>query len=369
MSAYRSDSHASWADWLQRNLAADWRVLELPGRYFRWRIRGNPLSWRVELKALLQEWQPDRLLATSMVDLATLKGLLPELANIPCSYYFHENQFAYPLGEGQHSSIDPQMVQLYGALAADELLFNSRFNQQSFLAGLAALLKKLPDFVPPEVTNELAAKSSWLPVVVESNDFIPLSFKNAYAEAPLILWSHRWEYDKCPERFLELLQQLQAVGQPFQLALLGPRAAKTPAVLQQIREQFADQIVVDGKVSRADYWLWLERADIAVSTACHEFQGLSMLEAAAMGCLPLVPDDLCYQEQYPLLCRYPAGDSRAAAESLQKLLQVRQQGGAEWEMLQHWQQHELPVWLSSTNASASVESAEQRWQHWLAFKC
>ncbi len=27
LSAYRSDSHASWAKWLTRNLVADWRVL------------------------------------------------------------------------------------------------------------------------------------------------------------------------------------------------------------------------------------------------------------------------------------------------------------------------------------------------------
>ena len=45
LSAYRSDSHGYWSDWLQTDLDADWQVLELPGRYFRWRIRGNPLSW------------------------------------------------------------------------------------------------------------------------------------------------------------------------------------------------------------------------------------------------------------------------------------------------------------------------------------
>jgi hypothetical protein len=41
-----------------------------------------------------------------------------------------------------------------------------------------------------------------------------------------------------------------------------------------------------------------------VSTALHEFQGLSVLEASQAGCLPLVPDRLCYPEMYPADCRY-----------------------------------------------------------------
>ena len=40
----------------------------------------------------------------------------------------------------------------------------------------------------------------------------------------------------------------------------------------------------------------LGRCDIAVSTAFHEFFGLSVVEAAAAGCLPLVPRRLSYPE-------------------------------------------------------------------------
>ena len=129
LSAYRSDSHAAWADWLVENFTEiHWHKLELPGRHFRWRIRGNPLSWLDKLPSEI----PDLILATSMVDLATLKGLHPHLANIPCIYYFHENQFAYPTSDKQHDSVDPQMVQLYGALCANKLLFNSAYNRDSF---------------------------------------------------------------------------------------------------------------------------------------------------------------------------------------------------------------------------------------------
>ena len=165
LSAYRSDSHAQWAGWLIDNQPNfDWQRRELPGRHFRWRIRGNPLSWLDELPSE----NPDLIVATSMVDLATLKGLHPRIAETPTIYYFHENQFAYPRSAKQVQSIDPQMVQLYGALAADRLLFNSDFNRSTFLAGVDALLRKFPDATPNGLSARLAAKSSICPVAVES---------------------------------------------------------------------------------------------------------------------------------------------------------------------------------------------------------
>ncbi|MGM0671895.1 DUF3524 domain-containing protein, partial [Thioalkalivibrio sp.] len=130
LSAYRADSHAAWTDWLTATFDAfDWRVLELPGRHFRWRIRGNPLSWLDHLEGV----EADAIIATSMVDLATLRGLHPHLAARPTLYYVHENQFAYPVGHHQVRSVEPQMVQIYAALAADRVAFNSAFNRDSFL--------------------------------------------------------------------------------------------------------------------------------------------------------------------------------------------------------------------------------------------
>ena len=164
LSAYRAASHAAWADWLLASQPGfAWQRLELPGRHFRWRIRGNPLSW---LDALPQE-PPALIVATSMVDLATLKGLHPRLAGVPTLYYFHENQFAYPRQAGQFDSVDPQMVQLYGALAADKVAFNSAFNREAFLEGVQALLDRLPDQLPAAVCERIRNKSTVCPVPIE----------------------------------------------------------------------------------------------------------------------------------------------------------------------------------------------------------
>lgn len=313
LSAYRADSHAAWADWLvatRREFA--WRRLELPGRHFAWRIRGNPLSW---LDRLPGE-PPDLIVATSMVDLATLKGLNPSLAGVPSLYYFHENQFAYPGSGKQLRSLEPKMVQLYGALAASRLVFNSVFNRDSFLEGVSALLDAMPDAVPTGVPERLARKSSLCPVAID-----PVAPAPAPDRDPqLLLWNHRWEHDKAPCLFADAMLALAEEGVPFRLALLGRRPQQAPASLARLREALSPRIVADGMLPRESYRELLSRASIAVSTARHEFQGLAVLEAASAGARPLVPDALCYPELYAAPYRYPAGDVGALVARLRQWL-------------------------------------------------
>lgn len=311
LSAYRTDSHAWWADWLHNTFGGiDWQIRELPGRHFRWRIRGNPLSWLHDLP----EPAPDIILASSMVDLATLKGLHPHLAGVPSLYYFHENQFAYPLGQHQVRSIEPQMVQLYGALAASRCLFNSRYNLESFLAGIDALLKKMPDAVPPGVTRQIRDKSRLLPVPVRT-------IAPGAKTGKLIVWNHRWEYDKAPERFAEAMLKLAARGVDFELALLGARPAQPPPALQRLRETLASHIVYDARADAAQYCNILGQAAIVVSTARHEFQGLAVMEAISAGATPLLPDSLCYPEQYNAQYLYETGNTTVLADTLTDWLQ------------------------------------------------
>ncbi len=311
LSAYHADSHAAWARRLQGHFPkARWRQITLPGRHFRWRIRGNPLSWLDSLP----KGRPDLVLATSMVDLATLKGLHPRLAKVPSLYYFHENQFAYPRSDTQHSSVDPQMVQLYGALAAERIAFNSAYNRDSFLSGVADLLQRLPDALPYGIVERLRGKSALCPVPVEP---IPA---HGPKDPNLILWNHRWEYDKAPELFARAMLELDRRGLDFRLALLGPRPGRTPAALLTLREQLGQRIAVDGRLERREYTRQLTRAGIVVSTAKHEFQGLAMQEAVSTGALPLAPNALCYPEQYPEHCRYPAGNLQGLVGRLEQWL-------------------------------------------------
>lgn len=311
LSAYAAASHRAWAEQLIASQHRfEWQRLELPGRHFAWRIRGNPLSWLDTLPTST----PDLIVATSMVDLATLKGLHPRLAAVPCLLYFHENQFAYPVSPQQVKSLEPQMVQLYGALTADRVAFNSEYNRDTFIDGVHALLTRMPDAVPEDVPQRILHRSMVLPVPIH-----PVAA--GQRDPKLILWNHRWEYDKAPEIFAAAILALAESGIEFRLALLGGRGRTPHQSLTDLRRKIPQYIITDDRVDVHSYRSLLGRAGIVVSTARHEFQGLSILEAASAGARPLVPDALCYPEYLGETYRYPPGDIHALKERLRGWLE------------------------------------------------
>ena len=97
LSAYDAQSHQRWRNGLVSQFPEyQWTVLRLPPRFFSWRLRGNAYSWFMRNKDELDQ-NYDLIIATSMVELSALRGLIPSLAMIRTILYFHENQFAYPL--------------------------------------------------------------------------------------------------------------------------------------------------------------------------------------------------------------------------------------------------------------------------------
>ncbi len=306
LSAYAAQSHVYWRTALQTMFPHwQWQVLELPPRYFGWRVRGNPLYWGIDQRAVL-EAEYDLLLATSMVDLATLRGLLPSLAQLPTALYFHENQFAYPQTAQQHSSVEAQMVSLYSALAADCLLFNSAYNRETFFRGLAELLARLPDYLPAGIVDGLQQKSRLLPVPVvpgptQTADPWPVR----EGKCLRILWSARFEYDKGGERLYAILRQLDELAVDYQLALTGQQFRQSPPVFASIQRDFAHRLLQFGYLEDAAvYRAWQRGADLVLSTALHEFQGLAVMEAVLQGCEPVLPDRLAYRDFFPPRCRY-----------------------------------------------------------------
>lgn len=149
LSAYAAMSHRHWAEGLQQQFAEfDWRCLALPPRHFSWRIRGNPLTWLGQESECLAD-EHDLVVATSMVDLATLVGLFPSLGRARKVVYFHENQFAYPLPKGQRVQAEPLMVNLYAALAADVAVRQCLQRGEKHLGVLVVFPAVIPQQTPP----------------------------------------------------------------------------------------------------------------------------------------------------------------------------------------------------------------------------
>jgi len=315
LSAYDAVSHRRWREGLVAAFPdVEWTVLTLPPRHFRWRIRGNSLTWAFAERAALEAGH-DRIIATSMVDLAGLRGLVPALAATPALAYFHENQFAYPESGHAHPSHDHRMVNLYTALAADEVRFNSAFNRDTFRAGARALLARMPDAVPTALDGTLAGLGSVLPVPLD-----PAWFRADAAPTggPLTLvWPHRWEHDKAPERFVAALERLVARGVDFRVHLLGQQFRDSPVDVAALAERLGSRAGEVGPMADDDaFRAVLQSSHVVVSTALHDFQGLAVQEAVAAGCRPLVPDRLAYRDFIPAEWRYPDHGDEAGAEAV-----------------------------------------------------
>ena len=339
LSAYAAHSHVHWQRTLQAMFSHwQWQILSLPPRHFSWRVRGNPLYWAIAERDVL-EVHYDLLIATSMVDLATLRGLVPALARLPSLLYFHENQFDYPSPRQQHGLLEAQMVSLYSALAADSLLFNSAYNRDTFLAGSQALLDKLPDRVPSGVVALLREKSAVLPVPLELHEQAarwPGQSGELPARPLRLLWVGRFEHDKGGDLLVSILSLLEKDDTHYELAVVGQQFRSMPEAYRQIAHQFDHRIVQFGYVESAEDYRALQRAaDIVLSTARHEFQGLAVMEAVASGCLPVVPSRQAYPEIYPSTYCYPSHpddperEARAAADLIRELATLLASGSAQ----------------------------------------
>jgi glycosyltransferase involved in cell wall biosynthesis len=306
LSPYHGGSHWAWAEGLRDHSAHAIDILGLPANFWKWRMHGGAIT-------LARRWlegnlpPPDLLLATDMLDLTTFLALTRRrLGDTPAVLYMHENQLTYPLPEDP--TIGPMRRQLgerdyhyafinvASMLAADRVYFNSDFHRTSFFAALPPYLSHNPDQREREVQPALEARSGVLPVGV---DFARLDGPEAPdpGRPPLLVWNQRWEYDKDPEAFLRALLTLAEEGLDFEIALCGERfGADAPAGL---RDKLATRIIHDGYAEAATYRRLLRSATATVSTAHHEFFGISILEAIYAGAFPILPNRLSYPELLP----------------------------------------------------------------------
>lgn len=312
-------SHAGFADVVTTHIDADWTCLTLPGRHWKWRMRGAA-AWFATRPELTGGARYDVVLCTSYLALAELRGLVPALADVPTVLYFHENQLTYPVRDEYSGERDTHFgfTQLVSARVADACVFNSEHNRSGFLDAGADLLRRLPDAVPPDWIDGIRQRSSVVPVPVELPDIAPAPAAPPDPRGPLIVWNHRWEYDKGPDALVSALRALAADDVPFRVAVCGEQFRTVPDSLSDGLDALGERVVHRGWLpSRADYLALLARADIALSTAIHEFFGVSMVEAAHHGARPLVPDRLAYPEIFPAEYRY--ADDEALPGALRTL--------------------------------------------------
>ncbi len=305
---YFAGSHADWARGYQKHSRHNIHILSMKGQFWKWRMHGGAVTLAREFLTL--EFVPDLILATDMLDLAAFLALTRKRTGyIPTALYFHENQLAYPWSPDDRD-IKYKRDKHYGfinytsALAADAVFFNSRFNRDSFLNELRRFLKNFPDYNESGNVDKIAAKSGVLHLGLDLSRFDGYR-ADVKDKTPVILWNHRWEFDKNPGDFFKALYILADEGLYFQVVVLGENFSVNPAEFDKARRQFGERILQFGyEKNFADYARWLWRADIIPVTSRHDFFGASVMEAVYCNCFPLLPKRLAYPELVPGALHY-----------------------------------------------------------------
>ncbi len=296
---YYTGSHKAWADGYQSHSRHSVEQLTLPGRFWKWRMQGGAVT--LARKARVRQTRPEMLLVSDMLNLPVFLSLGgQDLADLPVALYFHENQLTYPLQPGEKRDLHYGFVNFVSALRADAVLFNSAYHLEVFFDELPRLLKHFPDYTELWTVESLRAKSGVLPLGLDLERFDRYRLGHPATGRALIVWNHRWEYDKNPEAFFRAVHTLADEGLDFGLVLLGESFRNQPAEFLEARERLPDRVVQFGYVEDpAAYASLLWQADIVVSTALHEFFGAAVVEACYCGCLPILPGRLSYPELIP----------------------------------------------------------------------
>ncbi|MGE5294733.1 MAG: DUF3524 domain-containing protein [Solirubrobacterales bacterium] len=292
---YCGGSHKAFLDGWSRAGRHQWSILTLPAFKWKWRMRHAAVTFaRQAEEESSQGSRWDLLLCSDMLNLAEFRGLAPRcVRDLPAIIYFHENQLTYPVQCESDRDYQFALTNLTSALAADAVWFNSAFHRDSFLDALRMLLNRMPDHQPFEAIAQIRQKSE-----VHPPGIARLPRRSARTPGPMrILWAARWEHDKNPDDFFAALAGLRDRRIPFRLSVIGEQFREVPEAFPRARELFADHIDRWGyQQKRADYEAALLEADVFVSTAKHEFFGLSAVEASLAGAYPLVPNRLAYPE-------------------------------------------------------------------------
>lgn len=249
---------------------------------------------------------PDLIVATDMLDLATFLGLTREKSHgVPVALYLHENQLTYPWSDNDQDVTLKRdnhyaFVNYTSALAADKIHFNSEYHRSSFLKELPSFLRQFPDNQNLDSVGLIDRKSDVLHLGMDLSSMVNSQSRESQSGRAVILWNHRWEYDKNPDEFFQALFEIQRRGWDFKLVVLGEKFARSPSIFGEAKERLSDHILHWGYVKdRSEYVRLVSICDILPVTSNQDFFGGSVVEAMYLNVKPLLPKRLAYQEHIP----------------------------------------------------------------------
>lgn len=278
----------------------EYDLYSLPAKKWHWRARTSALYFS---QTIPTDQDYHLIFSSSVLPLAEFLGMRPDLIKCNKIIYFHENQLVYPRQEiKKERDCQYGLNQITTCLAADEIMFNSNFNLNSFLDNINSFLNIQSDFKPRNLKEKILKKSSVLYFPIQF-EYLPqrevLNDENGKSKILSLVWPHRWEHDKNPQLLANVLQELNKRQVEFRVSILGQSSQVIPDCFATLKDELGSKLVDFGFLTKDKYFKTLLNADVCISTAGHEFYGVSMLEATFCGCVPIAPNKLVYPEIYP----------------------------------------------------------------------
>ncbi|XP_039613302.1 glycosyltransferase-like domain-containing protein 1 isoform X1 [Polypterus senegalus] len=152
--AFYGGSHKQLVDLLMDNIEGC-VAYTLPAKKWHWRARTAALHF---MQAIPINDTYRVLFTSSVLNLAELIALRPDLAKLKKILYFHENQLIYPVRKSQERDFQYGYNQVLSCLVADMVVFNSTFNMESFLTSISTFMKLIPDHRPKDLEKLIRPK-------------------------------------------------------------------------------------------------------------------------------------------------------------------------------------------------------------------
>ncbi|KAM8806897.1 tRNA-queuosine alpha-mannosyltransferase-like [Eudromia elegans] len=223
LEAFYGGSHKQLVDLLKEEMD-DCVLCTLPAKKWPWKARTAAISFMQMVPP-----NPDyRLLfASSVLNLAELVALRPDLGKLRKILYFHENQLVYPVRKCQQRDFQYGYNQILSCLVADVVVFNSAFNMESFLSSIGKFMKLIPDHRPKDLEKIIRPKCQVL--------YFPLKFPDVSSLA-----QRAWR-STCVNGLFDH-PCLMACGPDLQLTLSAAIPWKSVVVICIIRESRSSYI-------------------------------------------------------------------------------------------------------------------------------
>lgn len=295
---YYAGSHQQWIESYQKYSKHEVDILSLPGKKWKWRMHGGAVTLSENFIKTNKKY--DLILASDFLNLPVFKALcIHKLNNTRIAIYFHENQITYPWSPDDEDvklsrDLHYVFINYTSSLTSDFNFFNSNYHLNSYIDGLKKYLKKMPDFNNLETIQRIKEKSS---VLYLGCDLKKSKYKKKNSDIPVILWNHRWEYDKNPELFFKTLYKIKDKKIDFKLVVLGEKFINSPSIFEEAKQKLKDQILHFGFCeSFEEYLSWISISDILPITSKQDFFGVSIVEGIYAEILPILPNRLSYPE-------------------------------------------------------------------------